>query len=97
MGTLKFSVLMPSMARRCCALCAGDVHGLAHILATCGALDHNRQQLLEELSSEVAGRLAVAPAGDWPVILLSLHQCLKNLLASVRYCAAVVRLIEVVV
>ena len=74
---------------RPCILCRGPVVGHAHLLAVCPAVLQQRESFVASSSVFFADRLATAPPGDWPSVLLSPHMDLDRLALVVSFCAQI--------
>jgi len=78
-----------SVKKRPCILCNGPIVGNAHFLAECPAVLQQRQFFLASVEPLFADRLAAAPPGDWPSVLLSPHIELNRLALVVSFCAQI--------
>jgi hypothetical protein len=92
MGTL--SIAVPGGRARRCALCAADDYGLAHLLARCVTCHKDREAYLSKVDAEWSQMLRHTLEGDWPACVMSPSQSLQRLTQSVRFCAAVYKLIQ---
>ena len=65
--------------RRARILCNQPSHGLAHLLASCTALNDEHASFLAAVDIEFADKLRESPSGDWHSVLLSPHLELSRL------------------
>ena len=94
-GVFPLSMAVPgSKSRRRCILCASEDHGLAHILAECSASERGRAGLLSSVDQALAQSLLIAPAGDWPTVLLCPHADFNRLKHLVTYAAELAHLLR---
>ena len=80
-----------SSGQKCCLLCGGVDHGLAHLLAECICIQGDRHTFLSAEGGVWYKVLSSALPGDWPTAVLSPHAGLKSLIPAVRYAGAVER------
>ena len=79
--------------RNCC-LCRSGSFGMAHLLASCGAVGQERSIVLAAAGVVWAASLLSAPPQDWCTSLLSAHLEISRLPASVHYVSRIVGLIK---
>jgi len=89
----RMSLLVPGSSARRCVLCAGDEHGLAHLLASCSAASAARKVYLDSIGRDAQAALSVALEGDWPQSVLSPHQSVHNLSAAASLGAEIERML----
>jgi hypothetical protein len=85
LGVFKLTLQVPGSRGRRCILCASGEHGIAHLLAQCSATDGLRAAFYDGVDQVWRARMQGAPSGDWPTVVLSPHQGLNRLLASVQF------------
>ena len=82
------------LKRRPCVLCSGLEAGHAHTLAACSVLCQDRAMFLANVDAGFAARMASAPPGDWPSVLLSPHLELDRLKVVVSFCARIMEALK---